>query len=319
MPDKNRKMKEDGPQDPGEYTSRAKKGTATKIIPGAATIERWSFEVEMHHRALLLWAMQHPGDNPQISRSKTAVARALGCSLQAVLKWSQSKQWQRRVEAYVDSELAAFELYRKLYMKNYGKLEIPHVADRMIVPIVWTESLAGDLKDGLSSNEAIAIAKAKAQEVMTIEQQTMFGIQERRRKEKEKVEGFRSLIDMSLLEAGRLLKERRLQLSAKDIKPLLEARQELANWLATQDERQLEMRAGIESARMKHARDTGGDLVEAMWQDLQEIQTILSALRTTRDSQMEMVSQSYAELKRQAENAEPLPTQPEIIDTIDPE
>jgi hypothetical protein len=59
--------------------------------------------------------------------------------------------------------------------------------------------------------------------------------------------------------------------------------------------------------------------VEAMWQDLLEIQTILSALRTTRDSQTEMVSQSYAELKRQAENAEPLPTQPEVIDVIEAE
>ena len=81
----------------------------------------------------------------------------------------------------------------------------------------------------------------------------------------------------------------------------------------------MEMRAGVESARMKHARETGGDLVEAMWQDLQEIQTILSALRTTRDAQPEMVAQSYSELKKRAENAEPLPTQPEVIDVIEAE
>jgi hypothetical protein len=316
MPDKNRKLREEGP--PENKPERLdRRGPPSGVLPNTPTLERWSFEVEMHHRALLLWAMQHPGDNPMISRSKLAVSRAMGVTSVAVTHWSQKKLWQLRVEAYVDAELAAFQLYQKLYMKKYGKLEIPHVADRMIVPIVWTESL--DLRDGITSNDAIALAKAKAQDVMSLEQQAIAGIQERRRKEKEKVEGFRSLIDMSLLEAGRLLKERRLQLSAKDIKPLLEARQELANWLATQDERQLEQRAGVESARMKHARDTGGDLVEAMWQDLLEIQTILSALRTTRDSQTEMVSQSYAELKRQAENAEPLPTQPEVIDVIEAE
>jgi len=316
MADKNRQLREDElPQNKPERYDR--KGPPGGKIPNTPTLERWSFEIEMHHRALLLWAMQHPTENSMVGRSKQAVARAMGVSGVAVANWSKKKLWQLRMEAYVDAESTAFELYRKLYMKKYGKLEIPHVADRMIVPVVWTESL--DLKDGISSNEAIAIAKAKAQDVMSLEQQTIAGMQERRRKEKEKVEGFRSLIDMSLLEAGRLLKERRLQLSAKDIKPLLEARQELANWLATQDERQMEMRAGVESARMKHARETGGDLVEAMWQDLQEIQTILSALRTTRDAQPEMVAQSYSELKKRAENAEPLPAQPEVVDVIEAE
>ena len=234
MADKNRQLREDDlPQNKPERYDR--KGPPTGKMPNTPTLERWSFEIEMHHRALLLWAMQHPTENSMVGRSK----------------------------------------------------------------------------------QAIASAKAKAQDVMSLEQQTIAGMQERRRKEKEKVEGFRSLIDMSLLEAGRLLKERRLQLSAKDIKPLLEARQELANWLATQDERQMEMRAGVESARMKYARETGGDLVEAMWQDLQEIQTILSALRTTRDAQPEMVAQSYSELKKRAENAEQPPTQPEVIDVIE--
>jgi hypothetical protein len=318
--DMNRKILEEGvePTDRGTKNKLPHKGKPSPVARGTMTLERWHQEVEQHHRALLLYAMQHPHTNPNLGRSKAAVCRAVGVSNTALAIWAKKFLWEGRIEAYVDCESSAFAIYRKLYMQDYGRSELPHVAERMVIPINWNEK-ANATPDGTSADEVITIAKAHAEQALNIEKAAVAAINERRRKEREKVESFRSLVDMSLLEAGRLLKERRLALSAKDIKPLLEARQELSSWLAQQDDRQMDQRIGVESARMRHARDTNGDLVEAMWQDLEEIRTILGTLRTKRDSQEEMVLNSYSDLKRRAEQEEPLPTAPEVIDVIESE
>jgi len=252
--------------------------------PGTLTLDRWSGERHNWHRALLLYAMQHEGKAiSNISRSRAAVGRAMGVSVVSVSTWAIRWRWLDRINNVQDAEGVAVAMYRTLYMEMHGKNELPHVMNNIIVPMTVT-ARANDLRVESTADDIIQKAKLKAESAVRAEEAVMATITERRKKEREKVEQYRGLLDATIGESARLLKERRLKMTAKDIPVLIAARQELTQWLAQQDDRHLENHGGVESARLKHARDTGKDLVEAMWQDLEEMRTILSTMRTSRDA-----------------------------------
>jgi hypothetical protein len=77
----------------------------------------------------------------------------------------------------------------------------------------------------------------------------------------------------------------------------------LTDYLNTHDERSTTERSGVESARVRHARDTGGDLVEALWMDLQELVVILGMLRTRRDEKA-VAASDYATQRKLMESGE---------------
>ncbi len=256
--------------------------------PGTLTLDRWADERHYWHRGLLLYAMQHGGgDVAGTHRSKTSVGKALGVSATAVAKWAQSCKWEERIHNVVDAEGLAVALYRTLYMEEFGKTELQHVLDRVVVPITMKAMSKDPAMTETEGDKVIERARLLATSAVRAEEAIMQQIQARRRDEKKKVEQYKGLLDATIAESARLLKERRLKLTAKDIPVLIAARQELSQWLLQQDDKHVDGMGGVESARMKHARDTGKDLVEAMWQDLEEMRTILSALRAKRDSEKE--------------------------------
>ena len=312
------KKKKGGPRANRVDNERWANGEISPVEPGTASLERWSREHPDKHRAMLLWAMQHPSTNKVIGRSLTAVSRAIGTTLMTITRWRDDYKWQLRSEAYKDPEGTAFQLYRALYMENYGRVDLPFIEQRMIIPITTNKTVA-ITPDETEADGGIMLAKQRAEEAMSVERAAVEAIHERRKKERDKVESFRGLLDMTLVEAGRLLKQGRLQIGAKDLKGLLEARQELTSWLASQDDKVLDNRIGVESARMRAARETGKDLVEAMWQDLEEIRTILSTMRTKRDAQTEMIASTYADVRRRAEAKDPLEPPPMVIDQVESE
>lgn len=236
-------------------------------------IARWKGEHEVVHRAMLLWMMQHPSTNPAVSRSMRATARAIGRSESCLRDWSDTHRWEQRAATESDPEGAAVALYRTLYLRDYGETELPQIASRVIVP----------LSPGGSGEEAISQARAASTAAQRVEQAVISDVMTRRKAERQKVEQFRGLVDAALGETARLLKEKKLHLTAKDIPSLLSARHTLTEWLTSHDDRQVETRQAVESARVKHAKDVGGDLIEAVWQDLDELRTILGVLRTRRD------------------------------------
>jgi hypothetical protein len=283
--------------------------------PGTLSLDRWADENRAQHRALLLYAMQHEGKaQSNVHRSKAAVGRATSHSQVTMYKWSNKYKWEDRIANVVDAEGMAVAMYRTQYLDEHGKLDLPHIMDKVIVPIS-TVARTSDERFNSEADVLLAQAKMKAESAVRAEQAVLHQAQERRLAERQKVEQFRQLLDATIGESARLLKERKLKISAKDIPVLISARQDLANWLTSADDRQLDGRAGVESARVKHARDTGKDLVEAMWQDLEEMRTILSTMRTRRDApSLELTQSNYTEMRQQAEQQ--AKSEPVVIDVV---
>lgn len=267
-------------------------------------LDRWKGEHEIVHRAMLLWVMQRPGPNPAISRSIRAAARAVGRSEACLRDWSRTHRWEQRAASEPDAESAAVALYRTFYLKDFGETELPVVSSRVVVP----------LQPNSSADEAISQARQVSTAAQRVEQAVIEDVMARRKAERTKVEQFRGLVDAALGETARLLKEKKLHLTAKDIPSLLAARHTLTEWLTSHDDRQVETRQAVESARVKHAKDVGGDLVEAVWQDLEELRTILGVLRTRRDEgDGVQVRSDYA----RSVEATPSPPIPKVLESTE--
>lgn len=280
---------------------------------GTLTLERWEGEWEHHHRGLLLYAMQHPEtDKARGDRSQNLVSKCCGVSHVAVRNWRRTHEWDKRIGACADAERVAVTLYRIAYMEKYGKTDLPVVAHRVVEPLTKYAG-AADGRAGTEADAIISKARLEASAAVRAEQAIMETVQAKRKAERDKVEQFRGLVDATLGETARLLRSRELRVAARDIPSLLSARQMLTDYLNTHDERSTTERSGVESARVKHARDTGGDLVEALWMDLQELVVILGMLRTRRDEKA-VAASDYAAQRRKMESAEPSPPV-SIIDT----
>lgn len=260
------------------------------------TIEKWKGEQAHVHRAMLLWMMQRPGSHPALSRSLRATARAVGRSEGCIRDWSRTHKWEERSRSVPDCEAEAVALYRQLYLQDYGEAELPEIASRVVVP----------MHPDNSADQAISQAKQVSTAAQRVEQAVLQDVAERRKVERQKVERFRGLVDAALGETARLLTERKLSLTARDIPSLLNARQGLTDWLNANDDRHIEGQKVVESARVKHAKDVGGDVLEAVWEDVHEIRTILAVLRTKRDTDTSTIHETF---RRSA------PDSPDVIDS----
>jgi hypothetical protein len=257
-------------------------GYATKAIGGApildpdqplpkelATLERWTGERVKRHRAMLLWAMQAPGE-----RSKRAVGRALGMVDGTVRKYAKRGRWSERLPNE-GSDAIALALYRELYIADFGAVELKHVARNVRLPMA--EHLTDD-PDGQAMHEAGERARDVAKRAnQATKQAAAQALQEHQRDRKADADKHIKLIDASLgLVAKRVVKGE-VRVTLRDIPVLLEYRERLVqiaggNAVGTNG-------VVLESARLKHAKETGGDIVAAMHEDALELCAILGTMR----------------------------------------
>lgn len=167
------------------------------------TLHRRPREREQPHRALLLWAMQHPD-----RRSLRAVARALGRGASTVHNWQHTNDWTARA-AVPGSENAAVAEYRRLYLADYGPVELPKVAGRMVVPLARDPDAPGTG----ASDAASRVRPAVGQELA------------RRRSDKEAVRRQHlELIDAALGQYKRQLAAGEVAVQPRDLVVLLQHR-----------------------------------------------------------------------------------------------
>ena len=83
------------------------------------------------------------------------------------------------------------------------------------------------------------------------------------------------LLDASIAYIAQGLKEGDIKRQLRDLPILIGLRNELLEL----DNKNTKAAIVYESIRVKEAKDTGGDVVEAMYEDAKELQIILSALR----------------------------------------
>lgn len=223
-------------------------------------LERRDREPDRQHRALLLYGMQHPA-----KRSMRCVARAVAADESTVRAWAYKWDWDGRTRE-LDGELHAVALYRAFYMPHHGAKEIPEVSDRMAVP------LTASPRTRQPDPEVIEDVR-KAETVVREE------IGRRARQERTVRDKHLSLIDASLGYIVKQMTDGKIRAALSDIPTLLKVRQILDGEVS---EANLGGMQAIESVRVRAARNAGGDLLEAVDQDLVELRVVIDALKTRR-------------------------------------
>jgi len=261
--------------------------TIDRLKGRAPRLARWPGERRDRHRALLLWAMQAPGE-----RSMRAVGRALGCSDGSVRNWRRSGAWDQRADGEgQESDSVALDLYRDGYMADFGAMEVPHVAGQVVRPLGSLDlrdpgaQAAHDARQRVA--QAVPAARAAA------EQATAQAVADHRRDSREVAEKHIRLVDGALGVIARKLKADEVRVSVRDIPVLLECRDRLSSVMAGASADP----AGrvVESARVAHAKATGGDVVAAMHDDALELVAILGAIRTSADADLHALAAAHQE------------------------
>lgn len=238
------------------------------------TLDRRPREREKHHRALLLYAMQHPE-----KRSTRAVARALSVGESTVRGWRRRLHWDERSSG-PESEESAVALYRRLYLPSHGPAELPEVADRVSVPMSAKPSNQpppATFQDDIT--EADKIARRE--------------ILRRQSNDRAVREKHLNLVDGAIGYVVKQLQEDKIRASLRDIPTLLNMREVLSGGDMPSDVGGV----AIETVRVRTTRQAGGDVLEAMAEDLEEFRIIIDALKTRRDVTVEEAAEQAPKLK----------------------
>ena len=238
-----------------------------------ANLDRRVREHIRHHRALLLFAMQHPE-----MRSNRLVARAVSKSEASIRKWRKDNDWDHRADA-LDAEDRAVELYNALYLAEHGVVELPVVISNVVVP--------------MSANPNNQPPPPRyTEDIREADRTVQREILRRRENEKAVRHKHVRLVDGALGYVVGQLNEGKIRASLRDIPTLLKCRDILTGEGGTEEGSGV---IGIETVRMRAARAAGADPIAALEADLLELNIIVDALRARRDlPQMEIRDEEEA-------------------------
>lgn len=226
-----------------------------------ANLKRRKGERKLHHRALLLYAMQHPE-----KRSNRTVARAVSKSEASIRNWKRLYDWDLRADA-IDAEDQAVAQYQKHYLAEHGVIELPCVMPNVVVP--------------LSANPSNQPPPPRyTEDIKEADRQVQKEILRRRAKVKSVRDKHVQLVDGAIGYVVQELQEGRIRASLRDIPTLLNCRSILTGEDAGDQGTGV---IGIETVRMRATRAAGGDTLEAMEQDLLELGIIIDALKARRE------------------------------------
>jgi hypothetical protein len=271
------------------------KGSNERLKGRPATLPRWPGERKDRHRGLLLWAMQHPSRG----RSNRAVARAIGVSEGAVRGWRRDQCWDARAAGHEDADQVALDLYRAEYMVDFGVLELPHVAPNVALPLAG--ATLSDPVVKAAHDAARASVEAAPEALRVAEQASAQAVAKRRRDAREDAEKHLQLVDASLAVLARKLRGDEVKVTVRDIPVLLQCRERLVS--IAMGEHGEGPNAVVDSARVAHAKATGGDVIEALWADNEDLRVILGALRARKDADLPALATAQAEAERERERS----------------
>ena len=260
------------------------------------TLQRGSGERERIHRALLLYAMVAPD-----LRARRAVARAMGNSESSVRLWRTNERWEHRIEYHgEDADQIALDLYRELYMEEFGELELPHVTHGIVRPLGAVHNSSPLAAATELTRERVRVATGLTKQ--ETEQRILLTAAQTRSDSKKVAARHIRLVDGALGVIVSKIKTKKITVSVRDIPFLIECREKLTR-IAEGGE---DGGAGriVESARVKYARESGGDLLEAMAEDAEECVIILGALRSRQGVDLGQLSKDDEE----AREAQGVPT-----------
>ena len=217
-------------------------------------------ESEIAHRSFLLWAMQMPN-----KRNVRLTARASNRSEATLRDFKRRWEWVERASD-LTSDVEAQTMYRKLYVSKVGTKEVEVVEKNIATPI----------------SKIGTVPRSVAQIVdKTIKHQ------ERELKKKDPEEEMRrkhvGLIDAAIGYIAAGIRDGDVKANIRDIPLLIQMR----NMILKLEDANKTPQIVLESLRVRQAKETGGDIIEAMIEDAEELLMILKSVRIAkRDNEM---------------------------------
>ena len=220
------------------------------------SLHKMKNEKEKPHRAFLLWAMQSI-----TKRQISTVARAIGVSHTQIGNYRKQFRWDERATKPTD-EVEAYHLYKKLYVPSRGMAEMQAVEHNVLIPIGKDpenvpRTLTASVEKAISNSKLESLKSAKTQHEKDVKRKHIM------------------LLDASIAYIAQGLKEGDIKRQLRDLPILISLRNELLEM----DSKGAKAAVVYESVRVKEAKDSGGDVIEAMYEDVQELQVVIGALR----------------------------------------
>jgi len=215
-------------------------------------------EKAKHHRAFLLYAMQAPN-----KRSMRATAQAVGCSTPTISEWKKKFEWaDRMLNTGPAHDSIAQRTYQELYFEELGMREIAVVEKRIVnvqsIVSTTTKEIGTAVQHTVKESKDLINAERK---------ETMFDEQMKAR--------HLDLVDRSIQYISDSLMSGDVKVTLKDLPTMLELRDNLTGKAKESENKGSVI---IETIRVKDAKANGGDLIDAMLADSQELVAIFTAL-----------------------------------------
>lgn len=211
-------------------------------------------EHDLEYRAFLLWSMMR-------NKSKRLVAHAVGKSQPGITYWEKRFQWKRRIKPTEKTHnIQAQVMYRERFYKKFGETEVKQIGMWLNTPV---ENKPVD-KDILE--EVKKALKSSANN-------------ENRDEKKKTLSRHKDVVNAGIAYVLKQFNAGTLRANLSDLPKLIEMSLRLEGI-----EEQIHTNNApmiVESMRVKQAREKGSNIVEAMYQDAEELANILKNLKGT--------------------------------------
>lgn len=276
-------------------------------VDGPDTLDRWPGERHDQHRAMLLLVMQDPDSNdrtPQGYLGGRNLGRVVAClttSRSVVRRWSLRYRWAERMEHHgADAQAYAIELYRHLYYEKYARNDVPNVAD-VVSLSMSTRSRATEDREGATEvqREAVGVVqKLLPPEPPPEVQEAVESAADKRRAEilrtNERIaavakaglvavqQSTRAAVDAEFRAANPHITPVRARLT--DLPKLRQVLADLTEERMRLEHPELAQAAGavvVDSVRVRIAKESGGNVLDAVAEDCREVLAMVEGIRAT--------------------------------------
>ena len=214
-------------------------------------IKRMKCETERHHRSFLLYAMQSLA-----SRKALPISRIMDVSHTAVQQWRKKYHWDARIKSQT-IEVEAQQLYKAMYGGTYGLKEISQIEKNIATPVSASSPVPQSVADSVTD----AIKQVQSQPK---------NVHEKEMKKKQMM-----ILDAAIGYVAQGIKDQSIKRNIRDLPILIGLRNELASDGSKANAQNIV----VESLRVRDAKANGTNIIEAMYEDAEELTLILKNLK----------------------------------------
>jgi len=225
---------------------------------GTPLIAKSRYESVVQHRAFLLWAMQVPTNFASVSRN-------FNKTTPGIRHWSQRFRWEDRIPSGDNVAVEMRAYYMSIYGEQFGTRELENIG------------ISSEQEKAPKTKELVG----KVDELIKKTPVDPDKLRDRKLRDRHL-----TAIDASIAYLMKGVKDGTVRRSLRDLPMLIKLREELS----TDNNKGGGVQFVVESLRVRQAKANGTDVVEAMYEDAEELFVILKNLKGTGKAQQEIHS-----------------------------